>query len=419
METPNNLNDRLKRFGKLIVTPPASSPSPTPEAPAIRKHPERYYKMAERLGGELVSNHSGTFCLIRSFQPFDYRHGAVCLNDTLAVTPFPVSAFTALEEEGSVDLREIIYFDTETTGLGGAGIVPFLIGCGAVVEGGFEVRQYLIPDYSDEAAMLEAVLDELTPQTRLVTYNGAAFDVPILRDRYIINRVARAVNVAHHIDLLHPTRRLFKRRVKECNLTHIEKHLFDFRRDDDIPGYLVPSVYFEWLHAESLDRMVDVLRHNCWDIVSLHFLLWHIARAFESEGRILDRTDDIYSLSRVYRRRKRNETVLTLCDRIAAEGGVEITPEMLLFHAAALKRAGEWDRAAAIWRQLANRDSREGYRACIELAVYFEHRIKEPNEAMQYTRRAETICPYGRSEKLRLAQRLARLHRKNSSTTEV
>jgi hypothetical protein len=101
--------------------------------------------------------------------------------------------------------------------------------------------------------------------------------------------------------------------------------------------------------------------------------------------------------------------VLNLCERIAAEKPVEQTAEMQLFHAAALKRAGDLKRAVGIWRELAENESREGYRSCLELAVFHEHKDGDISEALRYALRAESLCPYGRSERGRLAYRRSRL----------
>lgn len=406
MDKPRSLNEKLESVKRLI-----SSPAEVKSAKQIQSRdiPERYGRMAQALGGELVEHAAGRFVLVKRFYPTDYRHGLVSLDSTLVSPAHPHSSFTALERDGEIDLSRVLYFDTETTGLGGVGIVPFLIGCGSLVEGGFEVRQYLIPDYSDEAAMLEVLQSEFGPEKCLVTYNGAAFDIPVVRDRLIVNRVGREVIYGEHIDLLHSARRLFKRRLKECNLTHVERRLFEFHRQDDIPGYLVPSVYFEWLATEQLDKMGDVLTHNRHDIVSLHFLLAHVASAFATEGGVLDQTDDLYSLSRVYRRRNRTPQVLSLCKRIADESVGDMTPEIRLFHASALKRAGEWAQAVSIWQELSVADSREGYRASIELAVYYEHREKDISKAIEFARLAQQRCPYGPTEKERIRTRLERL----------
>ena len=309
-------------------------------------------------------------------------------------------------------LDELLFFDIETTGLGGAGAVAFLIGCGSVVSEGFEVRQYLLPDFSDETAMLEKVLEELNPDKTIVSYNGVAFDMSMIRDRMIVNRVARKIKTTGHIDLLHSVRRLFKRRLGDCSLGNVEQELFGFYREDDIPGYLIPSVYFDWLGSEALDDMETVMEHNRWDIFSLYFLINHINRVFQTEGASLDEVDDLYSLSRVYGRRKRNDKVLSLYGEIEKSGPSPLDDDVLWFSSLAMKRTGQWPEAIRVWLRLAETPGREGYRANLELAKYFEHKLKDIEKALNHTRRAFRICPDSPSHKEQLQRRLNRLSEK-------
>jgi uncharacterized protein YprB with RNaseH-like and TPR domain len=401
-------DDRLKARLDYLDNVIAGSRSPR----ATDKVPSRYRKLAEALEGKLVSSGGGTYCLVASKWTAEHRHGDILLGDLLELPDLPLSAYTAFEEPGSVDAGKLLFLDTETTGLGGTGAVAFLVGCGSITEDGFEIRQYLIPDYSDESAMLEALLDELGKDKVLVTYNGAAFDIPVLRDRMIVNRAARDVPSAGHIDLLHPTRRLFKRRIKDCSLTNVERELFQFFRTDDIPGYLVPSVYFEWLADESLDRMALVLEHNRFDILSLFFLAAHLARVFDTDGAALEEADDLYSLSRVYNRRRRLEKVIEVCDRIDDAPVGEVTVEMQLFRAMAFKRARQWDRAVTLWEEVAGGPGREAYWANLELAKYFEHIDVDMAKAMKYASRAVRICPYGPGHQKELERRVHRLKTK-------
>ena len=213
------------------------------------------------MGGELITNHAGAYVLVKKLYPFHYSHGNICLNE-ISLDDLPLAAFTPLTEEGIIHQKQLIFIDTETTGLGGSGVVPFLVGVGSLVENGFELRQYLLPDYSDESAMLEDISELFKSSISLVSYNGAAFDIPLLKDRLVINRTAKDIEHCHHIDLLHSSRRLFKRRLKDCRLINIETEILGFSRTDDTPGYLVPSIYFEWLSSENLDLMLSVLEHN-------------------------------------------------------------------------------------------------------------------------------------------------------------
>jgi len=398
--TANDLHQKLSRIGNLVG---ADRKSDSPE------HPQRYRQMAEQLGAELVTNHAGAFCLRRTCYDWSYRHGETVLSALDSRQRFPISAFSPDDQPGHVAPSNLVYFDTETTGLGGAGVVPFLIGCGSHTLSGFEVRQYIIPDYSDEAAMLEAILEELGENATLVSYNGRAFDAPIVRDRMIINRVARDLPLAGHIDLLPATRRLFRRRLRDCTLGNIERCLFGFERQDDIPGYLIPSIYFEWLSSDNLDLMTGVLEHNCLDIVTLAFLADHIARVFESGGKSLDQPEDIHSLARVYGRRRQNQTVNDLYHRLAEEAPNALPEDARWYHSLAFKRSGQWEQAVALWQSLEDSSTRPGYLANLELAKYFEHRCGDYAEALARARQARRICPYGDAHTARLDHRLSRL----------
>ena len=399
----DHLHDRLDRFKSLIADTPAT------EAPS------RYARLAEAMRGQLVRDEAGSYCLVKTLYPFGHFFGREELEETDGSRTYPRAAFSAGHEHGTVAGTSMLFLDTETTGLGGAGVVPFLIGCGSLTEEGFEVRQYLLPDYPDEAAMLERIMQEVTDRPVIVSYNGTAFDMSLLRDRMIVNRVAREIKTEGHLDLLHSTRRLFKRRLGDCSLTNIERELFYFHRFDDIPGYLIPSVYFEWLSEENLDLMPSVLEHNRLDILALYFLVEKIASAFESEGETLRETEDVYSLSRVFDRRKDNKRVLELCRKINDSADGELSNEILLFHSFALKRAGQWEQALAIWEKLSDCDSREGYLANLELAKFFEHKDKDHQRAFRYASRARKFCPDLESHRRLLEKRLSRLQTRLNS----
>ncbi|MBI5265982.1 MAG: ribonuclease H-like domain-containing protein [candidate division Zixibacteria bacterium] len=371
--------------------------------------PQRYHDLATTLGGTLRSNTSGCYCRLDTFADSFNQLGRFELGPLLATRSFPAAAFTLEEASGQISADNLLFVDTETTGLGGAGTVPFLIGCGQLKETGFEIRQYLLPDYSDETALLEDLLSEFSPDTVLVTYNGAAFDLPLLRDRFVINRVARQIPFAGHLDLLHSSRRLFKRRIKDCSLVNVEREVFGHIRREDIPGYLIPSVYFEWLNQQATGSLRLVLEHNRQDILTLAYLCHRISAAFESEGKSLDETDDLHSLSRIFGRRKQTSRAVSIFDRMAGEADRELSPDILLYQSFILKRSHDWPRACAIWQNLAERPGREGYWASVELAKYFEHREADIERARDFTRRALDLCPYGEEHLRRLDLRLKRL----------
>ena len=401
-----NLRRKLDRFRNDIVRN---------ELPAaVSATPLHYGRLAEALDGEVHSTSSGWYCLVTTRYPCDSLKSSRPLfgGHGGREAPLPLAAFLPGSEAGRVPVSSLLFLDIETTGLGGAGSVAFLIGCGSVRDGEFEVRQYLIPDYSDEAAMLESLLEEFNDRRVVVSYNGAAFDLPILRDRLIINRVARDIPMQRHIDLLHPVRRLFRRRLGDCTLVNVEKELLGFERNGDIPGYLIPSVYFEWLSEQRLDLMRAVLEHNRRDIVSMYYVAVLIARAFETHGKVLDSVDDLYSLSRIFGRLRETERVIDLYHRLDRMQEAPLADDIVLFHAQVFKRAGRYDRAVELWRRLAGVGSREGFLANVELAKYYEHKARDPRQAHLHARQALGIGAPTRRQAEALRHRLARLQTK-------
>ena len=396
-----SLHTKLDGIRSLVVSERQAAPA--------NPVPDRYRLLADRLGGSIESEFGGSYCLVRTTYYHDYQHGRLALGEVEADEPYLVSAFTPDDAEGSIDPSSMLFFDTETTGLGGAGTVAFLVGLGSATPDGFEVRQYLIPDYSDEAAMLEALSAEFDDNRTLVSYNGAAFDAPLLRDRLIVNRVGRHIPFDRHVDLLHSVRRLFRRRLGDCSLGNVERELLGFERVDDIPGYLVPSVYFDWLGQERLDGMAAVLEHNRFDIVSLFFLASLLSEAFQSKGKTLESVDDLHSLSRVFGRRRNLSEVIDLSERISDLSPVGLAADMALFQAAAFKRTGDYGRAVTLWEQIAGGDSREACQANIELAMYHEHRRRDIPTALSHARRASAWSGLTACQRRLVDKRLDRL----------
>lgn len=402
-----SLKNKLDRFSTHLHAGAKTGKIPT--------LPSRYQKLAEHTNGILKSTDAGTYCLVRQTYPWSYVHGAYQLK-AIGEKSQPLSAFVPEANGTEMPVANLLFIDTETTGLGGSGTVAFLIGVGSVTAKGFEVRQYLLPDYTDEAGMLEDLLLELSGEYSVVTYNGAAFDLPLIRDRFIINRVGKEVPYDEHIDLLHAVRRLYKRRVGSCKLTNIEVELFGFERTDDVPGWLVPSVYFEWLGDESLEYMNGVLEHNRLDIVSLYVLFQQIGMFYKSCGEECGEVDDLHSLARFMHRQRQPDKSKLLFSRMT-EVSDDLSPDMLLFHAMNYKRSKQWEEALPLFEQVVvsgDAELREVYRAHVELAKYYEHTTADFERALVHTEQAFEHCPYGEGHINGLKRRRLRIKKKAS-----
>src|SRR6185503_12515002 len=88
------------------------------------------------------------------------------------------------------------FLDTETTGLaGGTGTYAFLIGVGSIDETGFRLRQFFMRDYGEEPSLLARLHEHLAQFDVLITYNGKAYDQPLLETRF---RMCRGQGAPRH-----------------------------------------------------------------------------------------------------------------------------------------------------------------------------------------------------------------------------
>ncbi len=284
------------------------------------------------------------------------------------------------------DPRRILYLDTETTGFAGAGTVAFLVGLGWWGPDGFEVHQYLMRDYPEERYVLEKTAEACERFDVLCTFNGRSFDVPLLRDRFLLNRLPAACLEKPHIDLLHIARRIWRLRLKRCNLSALEEAVLDQYREDDLPGAQVPQRFFDYLKTGQFDLLRDVLRHNAQDIASLCVLLSRMAAMYERPEDV-EFSEDVYSMGVALERFHHPEEARR-CYELAAEGSMRAQGRLRL--AQCCRRAGERDEAVAIWQTMIRRHE-GGATPFIELAKHFEHIERDIPAALEMTRRAMAI----------------------------
>ncbi len=374
----------------------------------------RYEKIAAYLKGELKSDSSGTFVKIVTDLNETYAHGRVMIDELLPLAALKKRYFDWSDDVAELDPRKLLFFDMETTGLGGSGTVAFLIGFGSITDNGFQVRQYFLPDFPDEETMLEAVRAEIKPDTIIVSYNGKAFDMPILIDRLIIQRVERNLRFADHVDLLNTVRRLYRRRLRDCTLGNVEQKILDFYRYDDIPGYLVPAIYFDWLNTDKTDQLEGVVEHNRNDIISLFFIIYQIASVLENPSAKISEPDDILSLAKIFEKRREHKSVYRLLEDFDDITLAHERYDILYLQSLSYKRSGRLAEAAVLWEKIINSRSSEAFSAYIELAKYNEHKIRDFKEALRLAEAAQKVCPPRPYLRQDLQKRINRLTEKLS-----
>jgi len=278
--------------------------------------------------------------------------------------------------------EKILYLDTETTGLAGAGTVAFEVGLGWLAADGFHVRQLVMRDYPEEKFLLEEIIRVAEGFDVICTFNGKTFDLPLLRNRFIMNRIRTDVLDKPHIDLLHIARRVWKLRLRKCNMTNLEEALLGIPRVDDLPGAMVPERFFSYLKTGDFHLLDDVLEHNEQDIVSLQNLLCHMCCMYENPEQ-LRFDEDVYSMGVALDRFRHTEEARR-CYRLAG-GAMHAQGQQRL--AASYRKSGERQEAAAVWQEMI-RLREGGVTPYIELAKHYEHQEKDIPAALDMVRRA-------------------------------
>jgi hypothetical protein len=361
----------------------------------------------ESLPGQEIETEFGKHYESETFYAENRRHGSAGVGE-LAGLPADLLETLSHGAVRDVPPHEWAFLDTETTGLaGGTGTCAFLIGVGRITTEGFHVRQFFMRDYGEEASVLDAVSRHLESFRVLITYNGRAFDQPLLETRYRLHRARPPfARFVEHVDLLHGARRLWKLRFANCRLVELEQQVLGYEREGDVPGSLIPMLYFDYLHSGAGAPLLPVFVHNALDILSLACLTGIVPYAFRDPANApLRHGSEMTGIGRWLRAAGEWEQACTLFRR-AVDAGL---PDDLLFRtlwdtAALERKLGRQEAALAVWNDLAIAKNPFRVRALEELAKHHEHRTKDHALALDFTRRALAL-----EESAALRKRAARL----------
>ncbi|PYM82226.1 MAG: hypothetical protein DME09_14885, partial [Candidatus Rokuibacteriota bacterium] len=261
-------------------------------------------------------------------------------------------------------------------------------------------------------ALLAALASLVARADGLVTYNGSGFDVPLLETRFVLAR--RRWPDLWHLDLLAPARRVWGARFADCRLTTLEAGVLGLERTNDVPGAMIPALYFDFLRRRHPGALPRVFSHNLIDVLSLVALTAWLARAlgapeecalapeeYAGLGRLWERVDLERSLG-CYRR--------SLADGLAGSEGDRVRLRLAWWE----KRRARWDAARTLWEAAARAPAFDP-RPWEELAKLHEHRRRDfvaarrvVLEAIERAERAGTAARVRRA----LGHRLARLERR-------
>ncbi len=304
--------------------------------------------------------------------------------------PFPeqvgLNLLTKQALQIPIPLKQCLFFDLETTGLaGGAGTYPFLLGFGYFNEDVFTVEQFFLPDFGREYYLFQYLQELFSRFSYLVSFNGKSYDLPLLRNRFILNRFQMDWNRFEHIDLLHISRRLWKDSQPSLELTAIERSYLNRTRTGDIPGAYIPEAYFTFLRTGVIHDVKKIIEHNYLDIISLAELIVLVSeieknpQAVEDDAVLIRMAQLAYTLN--------DEQIFERICTIFNSKKKRLPDKIKLWKSLRAKRAGRWEEALDLWLQLL--DTAEYlFFALEEAAKYYEHQKKDLRKALQFTNRA-------------------------------
>lgn len=303
-------------------------------------------------------------------------------------------------------LERCLFFDLETTGLaGGAGTFAFLFGFGFFRNGDLVVQQFFLPEYGREYYLFQELTGIFDSFEFLISYNGKSYDAPLLQTRFIMNRLEPSFKSLRHLDLLHIVRRIWKDSFDSCDLENIEINVLGRQRGNDIPGFLIPQAYFNFLRTGVVYQIKQIIDHNFFDIVSLAELAVLLNRIEQDPAPV---QDSAALLRLAGLAMEQNEIdyfnkLLFCADHLSLREKHQIKLWESLMH----KRAGQWSAAFPIWQELIQSGAHSFF-ALEELAKYHEHIQRDFKQALECTNRALQIIdtlsqldPYQVSEGLK------------------
>jgi uncharacterized protein YprB with RNaseH-like and TPR domain len=451
-----NLNDK---FAHIAALRPARKRNVEPARAA--GPPAECDHLAQLLGAQARRNCYGEHLSLRQW----YATPEMCSPDARSLS--------LLLPQGTLDARGVaksaadpeqwLFLDTETTGLaGGTGTYAFLVGLAWWDAGGLQVEQFFMRDLDEEHSLLLELSERMSKRPVLVTFNGKSFDWPLLETRYRMTRTISSRVPKVHLDLLHPARQLWRLRLGSVRLKDLERHVLggegralEWSRHDDIDSSLIPQMYFDYLRGGPAEPLAGVFRHNQMDLRGLAALAGKILTLFDSGNGLADAAHhstqdplDLYGMSRLMQRRGEPARARELYETALRSGLPQPVARLAQRELAQLaKREQDYTRATSLWEELrlastpagckksaiTPEDTQKALEAAIEaaeqLAIYYEHRAKQPRRAAELTSHAIAelrsaqrdggIAPT-RAHKIeaRLARRVARLER-HAATASV
>ncbi len=207
-------------------------------------------------------------------------------------------------------------------------------------------------------------------------------------------------------------------------LSELERHVLGWDRGTDLLSGLIPQISFDYLRGGPPERLVPVLNHNQMDLRGLAALSSRILSLLSDAENLGQDGLEMFGVSRICEKRGEHSRARNLYEKsIAFFLPAETDRAARRSLARLAKRQGDFVLACELWKGAAG-NSRHGYEAYEQLAIYYEHKGRDPEQARQIVRQAldELRCANQvgditpgayREIKARFDRRMERLERKS------
>ncbi len=388
------------KFSRLTALKPSRATAAALERASARRAPEQEDALSQLVGAAISTNHYGEHVSVSNWystpefvEASNNTLDLLCRSRDVELSKRTLAALS--------DPTKWLFLDTETTGLsGGTGTYAFLIGLAWWDSGGLQVEQLFMRDFHEEHSILHELAARLAERPVLVTFNGKSFDWPLLENRFTMTRAIKTPKLAAHLDLLHPSRALWKLRLGSVRLVELERHVLDaprlgWDRVDDVHSAMIPQHYFDYIRGGPAEPLAAVIRHNQMDLRGLAAILARIEELLTAAERADEDVEslDLFGLSRFLHKRGDRDRAHAACSQ-ALDLGLpsEHRPRARRELAQHAKRRGDHEHAVSLWQELAAEAAEaseeihvlDAIHACEQLAMYHERREKNLERASEF-----------------------------------
>ena len=127
--------------------------------------------------------------------------------------------------------------------------------------------------FGEERAMMAHVAERIAEFPGVVTFNGRGLRPAAASHTLHYEPPApgggRGLDAWTHLDLLPAARHLWREALPNCKLSSLESSVLGVRRHEDVPSWLIPSIYLDYVRTRDARRLRPVFEHNRYDILTM------------------------------------------------------------------------------------------------------------------------------------------------------